>query len=173
MAKLNLNIEADTADEMRGILMILAGHGAYADDNALTPSKVGVMMDALSRPSSDGLNVEQGEAQKRTRRTKAQIEADAAASVGSQLGQTSAEVVSEEHPTQAGPSASQESAAAPDEASLKRQTQAALAAYMAAHDGQRAQEVLKTFQTVDGKPAMSVGQLQPKDYPAAIDALRV
>lgn len=170
MAKLVLTIEAESAGELHEVIHGLARHQA---------GPVGAIWTRVNEASEEQLDQELaaqgltvGEPQKRTRRTKAQIEADAAASVGSQLGQTSAEVASEERPTQAGPSASQESAA-PDEASLKRQTQAALAAYMAAHDGQKAQEVLKTFQTIDGKVAMSVGQLQPKDYPAAIDALRV
>lgn len=199
MARITLNIEVEDAAELHETIRELARRqGAfhtYDDETERQMSQewadtIKVTADPDAGATQDA---EPGERQRRTRRTKAQIEADAAAALaaadprlagnvsgdGTATGtSTTGGGTSEADPfaqvdRQPTSSALQASPGSPTLQDLRK----ALADHMGAEgkDGSTARNALKSFKSNDpatlGQPCVRVSELHPADYAAAIEAL--
>lgn len=204
MARITLHIEAESMTDLADTISALRYPSAFTTDiSSDRPGRPGANIHGIGPDEPNGLNpdyepeagatqdAEPGERQRRTRRTKAQIEADAAAALaaadprlasgasGSQpspskdTGATSEAdpfVQVDRQPTS---SALQASPGSPTLQDLRK----ALADHMGAEgkDGSTARNALKSFKSNDpatvGQPCVRVSELHPADYAAAIEAL--
>lgn len=158
MARIELHIEADSADDLHETLIRMVNAKiavTYEDEPAEEPQ--------VAEP-----------APKRTRRTKKQIAQDTAAAVAGQPGDNAdnANEARDAFAEQIRQSAEEPAAESMDEYT-KADVQAQLQVFISAKSMPAAREIMEQFQAADGQPVKNLTTLQPKDYAAAYAALQV
>lgn len=148
MAKIVLTIETNDAGELQDVLSQLSGYSTDHSTNWVEPKA-----DEAPRPASYPTETAE-EQPKRVRRTKAQMEADAAAPEKVQR-------VSDD------PFGDQIKEAVKEPAATKEAARAAMSAFMAL-DGQSAKSVQDRLFEATG--AKSIGEVDPADYGKVIAA---